>query len=166
MSTRALSLSDLADAEQFLLFQVNGWRLALPLDHVRRVLPVVEAMPLPGAPPLVAGIIHVDGAPVPVADLREVLGAPLRKVQAKDVLILTTTPTRQIALWVDDVEGMISLARENLLQARPLLGENRVIRRVASQAGDLILIYDLEEMLSCDEDSLLADALAALAEQV
>lgn len=114
---------------------------------------------------MIAGIIRIDGAPVPVADLREVLGAPLRKVRPEDVLILVTTPGREIALWVDQVEGMISIAPEDLLQARPLIGENRVIREVASRAGDLILIHNLEEMLSAGDDAALASALAALVEQ-
>lgn len=153
--------ADVADSEAFLVFGVGPWKLALPLERVLRVLPVMETLPLPGVPPVIAGVIRLDDTPVPVVDLRVALGAPVKRVEAADVLLLTSTPVRDVALWVDGVEGVSRFGRDALLQAAPLFGENRLIRNLASRKDDLILIYNLEEILVPEEEDALAEALRA-----
>lgn len=167
MSPHLLSRSgDSAKFEPCLVFQVGRWSLALLLDQVLKVLPVMEAIPLPGAPRSIAGVIRLDRIPIPVVDMRVVLGSMLKEVETTDVLILASTPVRQVALWVDEVKGMMSFSPDDLAEAEPLLGENRLIRRISSQSDGLIFIFNLETMLTPEGEAALADALQSMKEQV
>lgn len=165
MSESLPHLDPSSGARVFLVFQVGAWKLALPFSEIERVLPVMEAVPLPGAPAVVAGVIRLKDRPIPVMDLRRHLGASLKKVELTDALLLVTTPIRQVALWVDQVEGLLSIAHEELVQANPLFGENRVVHEVSARKTGLILIYNLEEILSEQDETALAASLRILEEK-
>ncbi|MFI4914162.1 MAG: chemotaxis protein CheW [Steroidobacterales bacterium] len=64
----------------FLLFQLDQSRYALDARKVVEVLPLVNLMKLPQAPPGVAGIVNYRGVPVPALDLSQLmLGRPARQ---------------------------------------------------------------------------------------
>lgn len=154
-----------AASMSFLVFTIGPWRLAVDLERVERTIPIMEAVPLPGAPQAIAGAIRLNDGMVPVADLRGLLGLSLKKVQGDDALILLSTAVRRLAFWVDGVEGVKSFPADRLLQARPLLGDNRYISRMASGKEGVILIHDPEALLSAKEEAALAEAVKKLQEQ-
>jgi chemotaxis-related protein WspB len=73
----------------FLLLQLGEHRYALEASQVAAVLPLVAVMPIPQAPPALAGIFNYHGAPVPVIDLSQtLLGRPaLRRLHTRIVLV-------------------------------------------------------------------------------
>jgi chemotaxis-related protein WspB len=73
----------------FLLFQLDQDRYALDASTVAEVLPLVSLMPIPQAPPAVAGIFNYRGAPVPAIDLSQLmLGRPARpRLHTRIVLV-------------------------------------------------------------------------------
>ncbi|GBD47972.1 chemotaxis protein CheW [Methylopila sp. Yamaguchi] len=72
----------------FLMFHIGRDRFVLDAEQVERVLPLMEAKSLPGAPPEVVGIINYRGAPTPLIDLSLLaLGRPSERVMSTRIIL-------------------------------------------------------------------------------
>lgn len=137
---------------------LDASRYAFWLSIVERVIPIVALTPLPKAPEVVLGVIDVRGSLVPVVDLRRRFGLPPREPELSAQLVIATTARRRLAALVDRVEG---------IQAAPVLAPAQEVSSVPTEyvAGivrgpdGLVLIHDLDEFLSLDEEHTLETAL-------
>jgi chemotaxis-related protein WspB len=73
----------------FLVFNLDKDRYLLDVRQVTEVLPLIDIMAIPQAPPFVAGIFNYHGALVPAIDLSQVmLGRPAqRRLHTRIVLV-------------------------------------------------------------------------------
>src|SRR5581483_7507566 len=92
-----------------LLFEVAGRACALPVADVREVLPLAALTPLPEGPAVLAGLLRVRGLLVPVIDARLRLGMPAASPRASQRIVLLDLGGRVAGLWVDAVQGVVSL---------------------------------------------------------
>src|SRR2546429_3420607 len=63
----SLRMSDAA-VVRLLLFRVGALLCAAEAERVREILPWIAPTRIPGAPPIVAGLVHIRGAPGTVLD--------------------------------------------------------------------------------------------------
>jgi purine-binding chemotaxis protein CheW len=145
--------------EQIVVFTLDELFYALPLHAAVRVIHAIEIRPLPEAPEVISGIINVQGKIIPVADIRKRFGLAAREIDPDDRLIIADTGKRHIAIPVDTVTGISDLAPGQQEQAGETLTFAGHLRGVAKIDDELILIYDLEEFLSLDEEKNLEKAL-------
>jgi purine-binding chemotaxis protein CheW len=145
--------------EQIVVFTLDELFYALPLQAVVRVIHAIEIRPLPEAPEVISGIINVQGKIIPVADIRKRFGLTEREIDPDDRLIIADTGKRQIAIPVDTVTGIRDLAPGQLEQAGETLPFAEHLRGVAKIDDELILIYNLEQFLSLNEEKKLEKAL-------
>jgi len=145
--------------DQIVVFSLDELFYALPLHTVVRVIHAVETRHLPKAPEIISGIINVKGQIIPVADIRKRFGLVTREIDPDDRLIIADTEKRQIAILVDTVTGIRDLAPGQQKKAEETLPFAEHLRGVAKIDNELILIYDLEQFLSLDEDKELEQAL-------
>lgn len=140
-----------------LAFTLDGARYAVPIERVVEVLPRVRVTPLPGAPSHVAGVIVHRGAVRAVVDLRARLGHPARAPSLDDHLIVARAARRTVALLVDRATEPCALALDAGLAVRAdhVLG-------VAPAGGDVVVLEDLDAVLSLDDDRDVDRALDAL----
>ncbi len=131
----------------FLLFFLDERRFAVPVAAVRRVVPMVEVTPWPGALAGIAGVVTVHGEIVPVLDLRARHGLPSRPPRLSDHLLLATAGGRQVAVPVDVAEGVAALAEERKpAAAEKLLPRAGCVAGVVEMDGEPVFICDLERM--------------------
>ena len=145
--------------DQIVVFTIDEQFYALPLPAVVKVIHAVEIRHLPEAPEIITGIINVKGRIIPVADIRKRFGLPAHEIDPDDRLIIADTGKRQVAILVDTVTGIRDLAPGQLKQAKETLPFAEHLRGVAKVDDELILIYDLEQFLSLDEEKELEQAL-------
>ena len=145
---------------QILVFTLDERRYALNLSAVERVVQAVEITPLPKAPELVLGVINVQGYIIPVVDIRRRVHLPSRDMALADRFILARTARRRVALVVDAVTGVRELADREWQTAEQILPGMEYIHGLVKLNDDLVLIYDLDQFLSIDEEQLLDVALA------
>lgn len=145
--------------DQIVVFSLDELLYALPLQTVVRVIYAVETRHLPKAPEIISGIINVKGQIIPVADIRKRFGLVTREIDPDDRLIIADAGKRQIAILVDTVTGIRDLAPGQQKKAEETLPFAEHLRGVAKIDNELILIYDLEQFLSLDEDKELEQAL-------
>jgi purine-binding chemotaxis protein CheW len=145
--------------DQILIFTLDELSYALPLNAVIKVIHAIEIRHLPKAPEIITGIINVKGQVIPVADIRKRFGLVAHEIDPNDRLIIADTGKRQIAVLVDTVMGIRELAAGQPEQVKKTLPFAEYLRGVAKIDDELILIYDLEQFLSLDEEKELEQAL-------
>jgi purine-binding chemotaxis protein CheW len=155
-------MSDLqgTDQEQIVVFTLDEPRYALFLSAVERVIRAVEITRLPKAPEIVLGVINLQGQVIPVVDIRQRLHLPAREMNIDDRFIIARTSRRLVALVVNTVDGVRGLAAREMATAEQFLPGAKYIRGVAKLEGDLVLICDLDQFLSFDEEQALNAAQA------
>lgn len=142
------------------VFNLDEPRYALDLSIIERVIRVVEITPLPKAPEIVLGVINVQGQVIPVVDVRKRFRLPEREMDLCDRFIIAHTSRRLVALVADSVIGIRELGTREMVSAEQAFPFAAYLQGVAKVEGDLILIYDLNQFLSLDEEQGLDVALS------
>lgn len=148
---------------QLVLFSLDAQRYALPLVVVERVLRAVEVTPLPKAPSIVLGVIDVGGRVLPVLNLRQRFGLPEREIAPADQFLMAHASQRPVALAIDEAQGMIERPETEILNAAGIVPGLEHIRGLVKLDGGLVLIQDLERVLSLDEARILNEAMEEVA---
>lgn len=142
-----------------LVFRLDQYRFALPLAAVRRVVRSVASTALPQAPAIVRGVIDLRGEVVAVIDLRARLGLPGREAGLDDQLLIARTPRRTVALPVDRSEGVVAWRGDDFAAAGQLAPGTKYLKGILRGAEGLILVHDLDALLSLEEEEAIDAAL-------
>jgi purine-binding chemotaxis protein CheW len=143
-------------------FNLDDQKYALFLSAVLRIIRVVEITSLPKAPEIVLGIINMHGQVIPVFDIRKRFRLPQREVQLGDQLIVASTSKRTVALLVDSVSDVIEISEERIIVNENILPGLEHVEGVVKTEEGMILIHDLEQFLSLQEEKALHEALEEL----
>jgi len=146
--------------EQLVVFTLDHQDYALPLNSVVRVIHAVEITNLPKAPNIISGIINVKGQIIPVVDIRKRFGLTPRELNPDDQLIIADTRKRQVALLVDQVNGIQNISSRQQIDTKEIMPFAEYIMGVVKIENELILIYDLEQFLNLNEELELERALS------
>ena len=142
-----------APQRSVVVFSLDDQRYALPLERVKRSIRVVAITPLPELPPIVLGIMDLGGLVIPVIDIRKRFGHPSRDIRLSDHLIVATTGRRTVALLVDQTKGVIEISPESYAPAEKILPGLNLVDGAISLMDGLVLIHNLERLLSLDEET-------------
>ncbi len=149
----------MSTAALLVAFLLDGQRYALPVEAVERIVRAVEVTPLAGAPPAVLGIIDVAGEVQPVLDLRVRLGLRSKALDVTDQFIIARTPRRIVVLIVEQVLGMVESPARGIVPVAQFAPELAHIRGAIQLEDGLVLIQDLELVLTPEEEKGLTAAL-------
>ncbi|MFZ2855879.1 MAG: chemotaxis protein CheW [Rhodocyclaceae bacterium] len=150
-----------------LVFAVDERAFALPLERVERAVRAVAITPLPQAPAIVCGVINIAGRIVPVVDLRRRFSLPERAIEAiklADQLLITHGGRRPLALIVDTVSGVVACAEHDFVAADSIVAGTAYLHGIAKSPSGMVLIHDLDTLLSLDEAQALDSALTPAGE--
>jgi purine-binding chemotaxis protein CheW len=140
------------------VFDLGGRLFGLPATEVRELLRATAVVPLPGAPPIIMGILNLRGAVVPVLDIRTRFGLPGKELEPADHFIVTQAGGRLVALHVDRAVDLVRLNAADVEDAAAVLPNVEFVTRVAKLAGNLVLLPDLARALAHVETALPAFA--------
>jgi purine-binding chemotaxis protein CheW len=150
---------------KIVIFTLGEPRCALPLSRVEKVIRAVEISPLPKAPDIVLGVINNAGVLIPVIDVRRRFRFPQRELSIDDRFVIAKTAKRLVALIVDAVDEITELTDEELVPAEADLPFAEHLKGVAKIKGNLIMIYDLDQFLSLDEEQSLSSAISTISSE-
>lgn len=154
--------------------EVGPLELALPIEHVRRVVFLPATRPLPRAPGFQAEVFDLEGAPVCVLDLAILLGVEHRRsrVERKLVVLAEKDVAQEgldlrLALVVDDVRdpeefaaGTFTLRDAVGGTGHPALRE--ALRAVVRTSRGPVAVVEPRALFSPELLARLPEALAAL----
>ena len=144
---------------QVLPFWLSGHRLALTLETVVRVLPALVGTPLPGAPATVSGLVNVRGSILPVIDLARRFDWDSPPAALWQPYLWLQTQRRQLVVPVDAVETVAVCVAEDFQPAPHPSVPSELLSGVVRTAEGLLLIQDVERLLSESDEALLDSAL-------
>jgi purine-binding chemotaxis protein CheW len=146
---------------KILVFTLDELACALHISSVVRVIHAMEVRKLPKAPEIIKGIINVRGKIIPVVDIRKRFGHLRREIEADDRIIIADTGKRKVAFFADTVSDIEVLESRQFTSSDESLSFAEYIKGVAKVKNEMILIHDLEQFLSLDEEKALEEALNA-----
>lgn len=145
--------------EQLTVFRLDEQRYALPLTSVQRVVRAAELTLLPNAPGIILGIIDVGGSVLPVINLRRRFDLPEREISTDDYFLIARMERRTVVLPIDRAEGVIDVATAEIVNPGQITPGVKQFCGVAKLADGLVLIHDLENFLSLEEEQMLDEAM-------
>lgn len=117
----------------YVIFEVGGVRAAVPAADVLEVVGVHEPVSVPGAPPLLTGLLGHRGVVVPLVDGAERVTGVRSPAGRAGIAILVSTSLGTVGLAVDRV---VDLAREDDVRGRRVDVETLVAECRAAIAPD------------------------------
>lgn len=132
----------------------------MPLAAVESVQRSVAVIPLPKAPEIALGVFSLRGALVPVLDLRKRFGLPASEIGLSDCFVVARTVRRRVALLADSTLGVLEDPGP-AVSPKDIMPGLELLKGIKRAGPDIILIYDLDALLSLDEEASLSEALPA-----
>jgi len=148
---------------EVLVFVLGGEEYCVDILKVQEIRGYEKVTPIPAAPAYLKGVVNLRGVIVPVIDLRMKFGMAEPRYDAFTVVIVLRIAGRDVGAVVDGVSDVLQLAASEVKPA-PSLGsvvDASFIAGLATQSGRMILILDIEKLLSSGELNLLREAAAA-----
>lgn len=145
--------------DRLMVFSLDGQCYALALAAVEKVVRAVEVTRLPKAPDIVLGIVNVQGRVIPVINVRRRFRLPEREMALTDQIVIAHTARRAVALVVDAVTGVLEYPEQGAVAAQDILPDAEYIEGVVKLKDGLILIHNLDQFLSLEEETSLHRAL-------
>lgn len=143
----------------YVIFRIEQQSFGIRLSDVYRIVRVVHVTSVPEAPQVVEGVINVQGDIIPVINLRKRFKLDIRDLNLDDQIILIKSSTRLLGLLVDEVVDILESSAEDIVSQKNILPGADRIQGVMKNNESMILIQDIETLLSADEEQKLEKSL-------
>lgn len=144
---------------QWVTFRLADEIYGINVMQVQEVLRVSEIAPVPGAPHYVLGIINLRGNVVTVIDTRIRLGLNTSEVTDSTRIVIIEGAKHVVGILVDCVAEVVDLPTSEV-ESAPNVGNDesaKYIQGVASRDGELLILVDLNKLLTDEEWDELAN---------
>lgn len=160
MSDEMRSSSDKKDMKdkkdevlQWVTFKLADEVYGINVMQVQEILRYSEIAPVPGAPEYVLGIINLRGNVVTVIDTRARFGLEPCDVTDDTRVVVIESEKQVIGILVDSASEVVYL-KESEIDDAPNVGNEesaQFIQGVSNREGELLILVDLDKLLSDDE---------------
>jgi purine-binding chemotaxis protein CheW len=160
---RLVSSSKNADSNdevlQWVTFKLESETYGVNVMQVQEILRYTEIAPVPGAPSYVLGIINLRGNVVTVIDTRSRFGLPDIEATDNSRILIIEAEEQVIGILADSVSEVVYL-RSSEIDSAPNVGTEesaKFIQGVCNRDNELLILVDLNKLLSDDEWDELSD---------
>jgi purine-binding chemotaxis protein CheW len=145
------------DLRQFVSFVVAGEEFGVNILTVQEIIRPVDITRVPHAPDFVEGVINLRGRILPVIDLRTRFGFPVRERTSDMRIVVVEIGGRTVGFMADAVQEVLRVDVSSIESAPELaVGiDADYLRGVAKLDERLLILLDLERLLSTDEEEAL-----------
>lgn len=136
---------------RLLVFRVGTLTCAAEAEAVREILPRLQTTRIPGALPVVAGLVNVRGTLVTVVEGWRALGQPEPPPPGGNgtTVLLQVGGDKLVGFAVDEVLDLVAVAGDSLERRQALPGIDPVlVRAVGRRAGQLFVVLDTDALLA------------------
>ncbi len=148
----------MADDLHLVTFRVGTELFGVPISVVQEIVRVPAIARIPQAPDFVEGVINLRGRVITVIDMRKRLGQATLKVDddsaaRKARILVVEAEGRLVGVIVDEVAEVLRLADDQSEPAPPMVSglSNEYIRGVGKLKDDLLILVDIEKILTADQ---------------
>jgi len=154
--TGVIDQDSLNTGAEFLVFRLGGEEYAIDILRVQEIRGYDAVTRLANSPEFIKGVIDLRGVIVPIIDLRIKFGHPA-EYNAFTVLIILNVLDRQLGIVVDGVSDVVAFNSQQIRPAPQFSSsfDTRYIRGMASLEERMIIVTDIEKLMSAEEMALI-----------
>ncbi|PKO15738.1 MAG: chemotaxis protein CheW [Chloroflexi bacterium HGW-Chloroflexi-10] len=147
---------------QLVVFELADEHYGLDITSVESIIKMQAITKMPHALSFVEGITNLRGTVVPVMDLRRRFGVESKKADRETRIVVTNINRMQVGIIVDAVSQVLRIQDEAIEPPPPMATtvNSAFILGIAKLEGQLVILLDLEKILSVEEQERLAFATA------
>jgi purine-binding chemotaxis protein CheW len=148
--------------ETYVLFDLAGTTYGLRSREVQHIEMLEHVTPVPNTVPSVEGVVFSRGHVIPAMNLRLRFGFPRGETTLKTRLIIVQVHQRSVALMVDAAREFRGIPDDVIRPIEETLSgiDGNYLRGVASLDGRLVLLLNLDAILSLSEAARAAERVA------
>ena len=148
------------DNEYILSFRIGSLKLGISLNLIDRVIRAVQISNLPGAPPIVKGIINIRGNALPIVNFRKRLKLRPKEAIPSDNIIIVNSSTLTFGFLADEITGLKNIEHKTFYKSEDILPlNNEIVKGVMVIDDEMVLIHDIDKFLSLEEEKKITQAL-------
>ncbi|PNU20025.1 chemotaxis protein CheW [Geothermobacter hydrogeniphilus] len=149
---------------QLACFRVGVLHYGLDIMRIREIIRPLKITPIPKSPTFVEGVINLRGAVIPIVDLRRRFDLDIPADDRRTRIIICALGGRVIGLKVDEVAEVRRYVRQDIQPAPHFIKgrDAEFFLGVCRKDDDLVMILDLDRVLSSEEKIDLADLQSAV----
>ena len=133
------------------VFKVGNEMYGVDLNLVQSIEREIQVVPVPNSMPYIKGIVNLRSEVIPVYSLKKKFGLADNGVSENTIII--DTKNVKLALEVDEVVEIGDIEPENIVPM-PENAQTQYMPRVANVDGNLIILLDVTELLSEEEEAV------------
>ena len=155
----------LTGERQLVVFDLAAEAYGVDIGTVREIIRLQEITHVPNAPDFVEGVINLRGKVIPVVDLRKRFGVAVGEQTAESRIVVVDIAGEDIGVMVDAVAEVLRIAADSVESASSIIttADSYYILGIAKLGERLIILLDLDKVLSQEEKLALLDARTAVA---
>ena len=142
----------MADFVRAVVFKVENQLFGVDIEKVQSIERQIDVASVPNAMPFISGIVNLRGEVIPVLSLKKKFSMVDAKQTCENTIIISL-PDVSIALEVDEVMEITDFGDDKLAPVPEIVKNEatQYLDKVASGDGSLILLLDVDKLLSVDE---------------
>ena len=152
---------NVSEERQLVVFDLASEAYGVDIGAVREIIRLQEITRVPSTPEFVEGIINLRGKVIPVVDLRRRFGLPIGEQTKESRIVVVDIGGRDTGVMVDAVAEVLRIASSSVEPTSSVIttSDSGYLLGIAKVEDRLIILLDLESVLSEEEKSLLSDSM-------
>ncbi len=147
---------------QLVSFFIGSEEFGVDILYVQEINRMSQVTKVPNAPDFVNGVINLRGRVIPVIDLRLKFGMPKKEHDKNTRIIVMEVSGKTVGFIVDSVNEVLRISKD-VTEPPPELAmgiNSEYIKAVGKLEDRLLILIDLEKILSKEEDVQLNSVMA------
>ncbi|MDP6454975.1 MAG: chemotaxis protein CheW [SAR202 cluster bacterium] len=152
--------------EQLVVFDLAAEAYGVDIGAVREIIRMQDITKVPGAPAFVEGIINLRGNVIPVVDLRKRFALSVSEANRDNRIVVVDIGGQDIGVVVDAVTEVLRIAADSVEPPSAVIttADSVYLLGIVKLEGRLVILLDLEKVLTESEKNALTEAAAIAAD--
>ncbi len=148
------------DECQLVGFRVGAQEFGVDIKQIREIIREVKLATLPDSPNFIEGVVNLRGNVTPVIDLRKKFGLDRNENRNDLRIIVTELKNGPMGFMVDNVTEVRRVKAESIesVPASAVNVDSHYVYGIAKLESGLLIMLNLEKVLSSDEEEAIAQA--------
>ncbi|BBJ27783.1 chemotaxis protein CheW [Athalassotoga saccharophila] len=142
-------------------FMIGEEEYAIDIMKIDSIVPVGKIVRIPNAPDFVEGLMDFRGVAIPVINGRKKFLVSDTSKKENQKAIVVNVGNKKVAIIVDEVKEVITLSQNQLEEPPEEISNssNKYIGAISNMNGRMIIILDIDKILTDKESVQLANAM-------
>lgn len=149
--------------QQLVVFDLNGEAYGVDIESVREIIRLQDITKVPRTPDFVEGVINLRGKVIPVVELHKRFGLTMTERDNESRIVNVEMGGQEIGMVVDAVTEVLRIPADSVEPPSSVIttSDSGYLRGIAKLDDRLIILLDLEQVLSTADKQVLAEVAQA-----